>query len=164
MISNKTKQEIADALQAWETSIMEDKYSLNVTNADRAFYVAIVRRAVDRLMEIGSIIRSTYNGRLGKNWRMISSLQDHLLAEGQVLSNLLWTSNLRDKITDRIERSFGVGFSSLGIYREATDKRDGSMVYVMFYDPNFPKVTLGKDGEYLFIETTDFRTNYEIHK
>ena len=164
MMTDKTRQEIANALQVWETSVKEDKHYPNATDADRELYISLVRHAVNRLTEIGSIIRSTYPRRQTKNWRMIACIHDDLLAEGQALSRTLFSANLRDKITDRIERSFGVGFSSLGIHREATDKRDGSVVYVMFYDPKYPKVTLGKEGEYLFVETADFEANYEILK
>lgn len=127
------------------------------------FVRTTIRKCATELHELAKTIRGICPMGKTKDWRVCANLRDELVAVGQRYSSILWLGNLRDKIVDPIEHTYGISFSGLSVWPEATDTTDGSTVYIA-YDPtrfrHGDSYTLAKNGELFFIKVAEFNARY----
>ena len=156
---------IALALKDHDKKVTDDD---SLTPEAQSFIIRQIHRAADELHFLAKTIREAMPLRKTKSWRVVSNIQDEMMAEAQCYSRFLWLANLRANITDKIEDTYGLSFSGLRIHRMVLDKADGRPAYVC-YDPTvFPSTvprsgesyTVSKDGAKVFVPVEDFEKLY----
>jgi hypothetical protein len=124
------KHEIVAELEKWELQLAE----CEMPAYRRDFHINQIHWMVKQLLYIGSTIRQ-YQAIDTEEWwhkggRSCIGLLDQLVVAGQSLTSTLFSCNLRDKITDKIENFYGINFSGLYIARRYKNTNDGTEVYV----------------------------------
>jgi hypothetical protein len=130
-------------------------------SAGTEFVKEQLRIAVAELHRLAKTVRGARSLATTKNWRVASNLTQELLSVGQRYASILWMAGMRDTITDKIERVYGICFSSLGVMTEVRDNEGGTAF--LAYDAarlGGKSYTMIKNGEYLFIPVEDYNKRF----
>ncbi len=149
------------ALEEHDENVRKDE---TLTPEAQAFVIRHVHYAADELHRLAKTIREAMPLRKTKSWRVVSNIQDEMVAEGQCYSRFLWLANLRDKIVDKIEYTYGINFSGLSIWQQVTDSTDGQPAFVA-YDPtrfqHGDSYTIAKNGKTEFFKIAEFQSRFK---
>ena len=152
---------IALALKDHDENVRKDD---KMTPEAQAFVIRHVHYAADQLLYLAKAIREAMPLRKTKSWRVVSNIQNEMVAECQCYSRSLWLANLRDKIVDKIEYTYGINLSGLSIWQQVTDTTDDQPAFIA-YDPTHfshgDSYTIAKNGKTEFFKISEFQARFK---